>query len=144
MLIISFEILNKYDDSKYLLLSKKLTETSRLVCEGQQNDIDFSFVKHVSEEDYFDMIENNRKKIENSTGFNCYMDTIIRASTYKENIKKILIPFNTKKLVRNKIIKKGFIIETFFDKKINIKKLAKIRNCHSYLLKNKIIKLESV
>ena len=58
MLIISFEILNKYYDSKYLLLSKKLTETSRLVCEGQQNDIDFSFIKHVSEEDYFDMIEN--------------------------------------------------------------------------------------
>ena len=33
---------------------------------------------------------NNGKKIENSTGFNCYMDTIIRASTYKENIKKLL------------------------------------------------------
>ena len=58
MLIISYEILNKYDDSKYVLLSKKLTETSRLVCEGQQNDMDFSLVKEVSEEDYFNMIEN--------------------------------------------------------------------------------------
>ena len=58
MLIISYEILNTYDDSKYVLLSKKLTETSRLVCEGQQNDMDFSLVKEVSEEDYFNMIEN--------------------------------------------------------------------------------------
>ena len=58
MLIISYEILNKYDDSKYVLLSKKLTETSRLVCEGQQNDMDFSLVKEVLEEDYFNMIEN--------------------------------------------------------------------------------------
>ena len=58
MLIISYEILNIYDDSKYVLLSKKLTETSRLVCEGQQNDMDFSLVKEVLEEDYFNMIEN--------------------------------------------------------------------------------------
>lgn len=58
MLIISYEILNKYDDSKYLLLSKQLTETSRLVCEGQQNDMDFSREKNISEDDYFKMIEN--------------------------------------------------------------------------------------
>ena len=58
MLIISYEILNKYDDSKYVLLSKKLTETSRLVCEGQQNDMDFSLKKDVLEDDYFEMIEN--------------------------------------------------------------------------------------
>jgi len=58
MLIISYEILNKYDDSKYILLSKQLTETSRLVCEGQQNDMDFSIEKNISEDDYFKMIEN--------------------------------------------------------------------------------------
>lgn len=58
MLIISYEILNKYDDSKYLLLSKQLTETSRLVCEGQQNDMDFSRETNISEDDYFKMIEN--------------------------------------------------------------------------------------
>ena len=58
MLIISYEILNKYDDSKYILLSKQLTQTSRLVCEGQQNDMDFSLKKDVLEADYFEMIEN--------------------------------------------------------------------------------------
>ena len=58
MLIISYEILNKYDESKYILLSKQLTQTSRLVCEGQQNDMDFSLKKDVLEADYFEMIEN--------------------------------------------------------------------------------------
>ena len=58
MLIISYEILNKYEDHKYILLSKQLTQTSRLVCEGQQNDMDFSLKKDVIEDDYFEMIEN--------------------------------------------------------------------------------------
>ena len=58
MLIISYEILNKYEDHKYILLSKQLTQTSRLVCEGQQNDMDFSLKKNVLEDDYFKMIEN--------------------------------------------------------------------------------------
>ena len=39
MLIISYEVLNQYQDSKYIHLSKKLTEISRLVCEGQQADM---------------------------------------------------------------------------------------------------------
>jgi geranylgeranyl diphosphate synthase type II len=58
MLIISYEILNKYEDDKYILLSKQLTQTSRLVCEGQQNDMDFSLKKNVLEDEYFEMIEN--------------------------------------------------------------------------------------
>ena len=58
MLIISYEILNNYEDPKYILLSKQLTQTSRLVCEGQQNDMDFSLKKNVLEDDYFKMIEN--------------------------------------------------------------------------------------
>ncbi len=58
MLIISYEILNKYEDYKYILLSKQLTQTSRLVCEGQQNDMDFSLKKNVLEDEYFEMIEN--------------------------------------------------------------------------------------
>ena len=58
MLIIAYEILNKYDDSKYLLLSKQLTKTSRLVCEGQQEDMDFALKKNVEEDKYFKMIKN--------------------------------------------------------------------------------------
>ena len=58
MLIISYEMLNKYEDSKYILLSKKLTETSRLVCEGQQSDMDFSYKNNITENEYFEMIKN--------------------------------------------------------------------------------------
>ena len=58
MLIISYEILNQYKDSKYILLSKKLTEISRLVCEGQQADMDFSTKKDITENEYLEMIKN--------------------------------------------------------------------------------------
>ena len=58
MLIISYEFLNQYQDSKYIHLSKKLTEISRLVCEGQQADMDFSSKNNITENEYFDMIKN--------------------------------------------------------------------------------------
>ena len=58
MLIISYEILNQYEDSKYILFSKKLTEISRLVCEGQQADMDFSYKNDITENEYFEMIRN--------------------------------------------------------------------------------------
>ena len=58
MLIISYEILNQYEDSKYIVLSKKLTEISRLVCEGQQADMDFSSKNDITEYEYFEMIKN--------------------------------------------------------------------------------------
>ena len=58
MLIISYEILNQYEDSKYVLFSKKLTEISRLVCEGQQADMDFSSKNDITENEYFEMIKN--------------------------------------------------------------------------------------
>ena len=58
MLIISYEILNQYEDFKYIILSKKLTEISRLVCEGQQADIDFSSQINIAEDEYFEMIKN--------------------------------------------------------------------------------------
>ena len=58
MLIISYEILNQYEDSKYILFSKKLTEISRLVCEGQQADMDFSSKNDITENEYFEMIRH--------------------------------------------------------------------------------------
>ena len=58
MLIISYEILNQYEDSKYIIFSKKLTEISRLVCEGQQADMDFASKNDITENEYFEMIKN--------------------------------------------------------------------------------------
>ena len=58
MLIISYEVLNQYQDSKYIHLSKKLPEISRLVCEGQQADMDFASKNDITENEYFEMIKN--------------------------------------------------------------------------------------
>ena len=58
MLIISYEVLNQYQDSKYIHLSKKLTEISRLVCEGQQADMDFASKNDITENEYFETIKN--------------------------------------------------------------------------------------
>ena len=58
MLIISYEVLSQYQDSKYIHLSKKLTEISRLVCEGQQADMDFASKNGITENEYFEMIKN--------------------------------------------------------------------------------------
>ena len=63
MLIISYEFLNKYDDLTYLELSKQLIETSRLLCEGQQYDIDFSSQNLVDEKKYFEMIQNKTAEL---------------------------------------------------------------------------------
>ena len=63
MLIISYEFLKKYDDLTYLELSKQLIETSRLLCEGQQYDIDFSTQNLVDEEKYFVMIQNKTAEL---------------------------------------------------------------------------------
>ena len=58
MLIISYEVLKQYQDSKYIHLSKKLTEIARLVCEGQQADMDFASKNDITENEYFEMIKN--------------------------------------------------------------------------------------
>ena len=57
MLILSYNLLNKYQDQTYIKLSKELNNTARLVCEGQQYDIDFATKKNVKIDDYFKMIE---------------------------------------------------------------------------------------
>ena len=67
---------------------------------------------------------SNKKNLESSVGFTCYMDTIVRASSLKQKVKKILIPFETSKTKKDELINKGYILETFFDKKNNIKKFA--------------------
>ena len=57
MLILSYDLLSNYKDQKYIDLSKELNKSARLVCEGQQYDIDFSTQNNVQIDDYFKMIE---------------------------------------------------------------------------------------
>jgi len=84
----------------------------------------------------------NNSLVENSTGFNCYMDTIIRASSIIEKTKKIMIPFDIRESKKNKLINDGYIIETFFGEKNKIKETAIIKKFDAYLLEDAIIQLE--
>jgi len=80
--------------------------------------------------------------LESSTGFTCYMDTIIRASSFKENIKKILIPFITSKKRKIELINKGYVVDTFFGNNDQMKKIALEKNIEFCLINNKVISIK--
>ena len=87
-------------------------------------------------------ISKNNTSTENATGFTCYMDTILRASSNIEKSLKILIPFSTTKEKRNELIEKKYIVETFFDDEKLIKDFALNKNYQFYLSNNKIFEVE--
>ena len=84
----------------------------------------------------------NKTIAEHSTGFTCFMDTIIRASSIKEKINKILIPYDTSISRKKELIDMGYIIETFFGESEYVKKFAAQKNIYKYLENNKIIHLK--
>jgi len=76
-----------------------------------------------------------------ATGFTCYMDSILRASSLKFSQKNIIVPFNTShKKIQDLIKKKYIVIKNINGSKIT-KKLAKEQNCQFFLLKNSLVKL---
>ncbi len=84
---------------------------------------------------------NNKSKDESSVGFTCFMDTVLRASSFENCSKKILIPFETKDNIKKNLIKKNFIVFSLFEDISDINKLAKKYFC-SHIYKNKrIIKI---
>ena len=83
-------------------------------------------------------IKTNSKQ-ESAIGFTCFMDTILRASSFENNSKKILIPFDTDEGTKNNLIKKDYIICCFFGKSSDIDLFAKQYQCN-YIFKNNRIK----
>ena len=47
----------------------------------------------------------NELKEESAVGFTCFMDTVLRASSFENNSKKILIPFDTKDNIKKNLRK---------------------------------------
>ena len=83
----------------------------------------------------------NSKKQNVATGFTCYMDTILKASSATVAYKRILIPF---KISQNKITelrKKGFSLFRHTGSLNISKKIAKEQNCQFYLQKNSVKKV---
>ncbi len=78
------------------------------------------------------------KNSETAIGYTCYMDTIIRASSFENKNKIILIPFNTQDKLKKILIKKGFSLFKTFDEKIDLKIQSKKFGIKYFLLNKKV------
>jgi len=78
---------------------------------------------------------------ESAVGFTCFMDTVLRASSFENSKKKILIPFETDDYTRNKLKKKKYIIYSFLEDTSDIRLIAKNNLCTHIYENNKIIKI---
>lgn len=86
-------------------------------------------------------LKDNNNNDEMAVGFTCFMDTVLRSSSFENMVNKILVPFKTNENIKNDLINKNFNIYSFFDDTSDIKKLAKKYSCTHYLENNKIIKI---
>ncbi len=85
-------------------------------------------------------IKYNSSK-ESAVGFTCFMDTVLRASSFENCSKKILIPFDTSHNIKKNLIKKNYIILSFFGNISDIRKLAKKYFCSHIYQNNRIKKI---
>ena len=85
-------------------------------------------------------IKNNLKE-ESSVGFTCFMDTVLRASSFENSSKKIFIPFDTKESIKKNLIKKNYIVFSFFGDISDIAKFAKKYFCTHIYENNRIKKI---
>jgi ATP phosphoribosyltransferase regulatory subunit len=78
---------------------------------------------------------------ETAVGFTCFMDTVLRASSFENLSKKILLPFDTEEIIKKKLIKNNFIIFSYFDNEVDMRLLAKNNFCTHIYENNRIKKI---
>ena len=78
---------------------------------------------------------------ETAIGYTCYMDTILRASSFKNKNKKILIPFKTEEKTKNKLIKMGFSLFKVFEDDLDLKIESKKFGIKYFLFNKKVKKV---
>ena len=81
---------------------------------------------------------------ENAVGFTCYMDTILRASSFELNPKRIIVYFQTNDKKIKELIRKGFIIERYFGLKKQLISEAKRKKYNYVLIGNSIKRIKNV
>ena len=86
-------------------------------------------------------IVNRVNRNDVGTGFTCYMDTILRASSIKIEEKKVLIPFDSLKILIKDLIKKKYSVVKHQENSKISKKIAKAQRCQYYLDKNIVKKV---
>ena len=82
-------------------------------------------------------IKNNNLN-QTATGFTCYMDSVIRASSFANISKKILIPYETSQSMKNKLSKNGYTFFAVFEDFKLLKSKAKQYGCNYYLDNKKV------
>ena len=80
----------------------------------------------------------NSNKVNIATGFTCYMDSILRASSAKLVQNKIILPFDTSKKKIKELIKKKYSLYRYTGSLEINKKLAIDLNCQFYLQNNSV------
>jgi ATP phosphoribosyltransferase regulatory subunit len=144
----SEEILNiKNIVNKFLVKNKKVNiflDLCEIDNQNYHSGVRFTFFSNNARGEiarggrYF--LENSSKN-NFATGFTCYMDSILRASSVNLIEKKIYVPFDANKKIVKKLISKDFIlVRCISDLKIT-KKLAKNQDCQYYLINNTIKKV---
>ncbi len=83
----------------------------------------------------------NKLNEESAVGFTCFMDTVLRASSFENSSKKILIPFDINQSTKNNLIKKNYIVFSFFGDISDIDKFAKKYFCTHIFDNNRIKKI---
>lgn len=83
----------------------------------------------------------NDSKDETAVGFTCFMDTVLRASSFENLSKKILLHFKTDDHIKKKLIKNDYIILSYFDNISDIRLVAKNNFCTHIYENNKIKKI---
>ena len=78
---------------------------------------------------------------ETAIGYTCYMDTILRASSFENKNKTILIPFKTDNKTKKTLIDKGFSLFKTFEESMDIKIQCKQFGFKYFLLNKKIKKV---
>ena len=79
------------------------------------------------------------KNSETAIGYTCYMDTVLRASSFENKNKQILIPFNTDEKTKQKLIRKGYTLFKTFENRVDLKKQSKNFGIKYFLL-NKMVR----
>ena len=138
---------------------KRLIKIANLIKISKNDDLNIDFIETSKSKNYHKGIKftffakNIRGEIagggryqlkygtnsETAIGYTCYMDSILRASSFQNKNKTILIPFNTDNKMKKMLINKGYRLFKSFKSNNNLKLETKTFGI-KYFLSNKIIK----
>ena len=155
---------NKLKNLKFLnnnneIEIKRLLKISSLIKVSKNDSVNFDFFEIQKNKKYYKGIKftffargvrgeiagggrytlKHGKKTEEAIGYTCYMDTVVRASSFKNMNKKILIKFYTSPKIEKSLIDDGYTLFKTFDEKLDIKIQAKKFGI-MYYLSNKMVK----